>query len=523
MKYQQDIPIAAALIFLIAFTSLLPAGEPRPTDLFNDKGALEKFVDDVVTNRMQEAHVPGAVVTIVRGDRVIFSKGYGFANLEQQAPVDPDKTLFRIASVSKVINATAVMRLADEGLINVNEDVRPRLAAAGLELDNQALGPITLKELLTHTAGIRDLHIPDLTESRDAGQVLPLGPYLKKCLPLRWQEPGEAVLYTDHGISLAGYVVELASKTRYEDAVAQKVLGPLGMKHTWYAMTLPEEQRTNLAVSYSYGHADYKPIPFLYTSVEPAAGVFTTGNDMSRLMICHLSGCKGFLKPQTAVLMHQPQYADDARLGVQWACGFVCQTYPKGDEPYLFHIGYAYGFQSVLGISLNRGIGVFVAQNLQGPRVFQLTDLLDALSNDRATTQIAKPAHSTVATNVEIADAKSLAGTYVLDRTLSRGVKIPEEECIDVKYVENPKGIDVEYRAFKNRLMQYVQVAPYLFKSMNSDDKVAFRMSQDGKRTYLIDYSVRGDGAFRRISHSDQPTVSKVQPNTALEPTPTAP
>ena len=263
MKNQQDIHMVAVLIFLIAFTGLLPAGEPRPKDLFSDKGALEKFVDNVVTNRMHDAHMPGAVVTIVRGDRVIFSKGYGFANLEQRQPVDPGITLFHIASVSKVVNAMAVMRLADEGLIDVNEDVRLRLAAAGLELDNQALGPITLKELLTHTAGIRDLHIPDLTESKDVGQVLPLGPYLKKCLPLRWQKPEESVLYTDHGITLAGYVVELASKTRYEDAVMQKVLRPLGMKHTWYTMTLPEEQRTNLSVAYSYGPTDYKPIPFL--------------------------------------------------------------------------------------------------------------------------------------------------------------------------------------------------------------------------------------------------------------------
>jgi CubicO group peptidase (beta-lactamase class C family) len=193
MKNHQNTHIAAALIVLIALTGMLPASEPRHKDLLSDEGALKKFVDGIVTNRMQEAHVPGAVVTIVRGDQVIFSKGYGFANLEQRTPVDPDKTLFRIASVSKVFNAMAVMRLVDEGLIDVNEDVRPRLAAAGLELDNQALGPITLKELLTHIAGIRDFHIPDVTESKDARQVLPLGPYLKKCLPLRWQEPEESV------------------------------------------------------------------------------------------------------------------------------------------------------------------------------------------------------------------------------------------------------------------------------------------------------------------------------------------
>jgi CubicO group peptidase (beta-lactamase class C family) len=519
MRNHPDIHIAAAFIFFIAFTGLLPAGESGHKGLLSDERVLNAFVDGIVTNRMQEAHVPGAVVTIVKDGRIIFSKGYGFANLEQRTPVDPDKTLFRIASVSKVFNATAVMRLVDEGLIDLNEDVRPHLAAAGLELDNQALGPITMKELLTHTSGIRDLHIPNLTESKDAGQVLPLGPYLKKCLPLRWQEPEESVLYTDHGIALAGYVAELASKTRYEDAVMQRVMRPLGMKHTWYTITLPEGQQTNLAVGYSFRDAACKPIPFLYSSIEPPVGVLTTGNDMARLMICHLSGCKGFLKTQTAALMHQPQYTDDARLGVQWTCGFVYETYPTGKEPYLFHVGGAYGFASVLGVSLTRGIGVFVAQNLPAPHVFDLTDILDALPDGRVTNEIAKPAQTAATTNVGMADAKLLAGTYVLDRNLSRGVKIPKEDCVYVRYVEGFKGIEVEYWQTRNNPARYVQVAPNLFKSVNGDEEVSFRTSKDGERTYLIDYNMRGDGAFRRVSHSDQPNAPAAQPDTALEPT----
>ena len=464
-NHQDACGIVAALVFLVTATGLLSASEPtESTNLLGNESALRAFVDHIVTNRMQEAHVPGAVVTIVRGDRVIFNKGYGFANLEQRTPVDPIQTLFRIASVSKVFNAMAVMRLVDEGLIDVNEDVRPCLAAAGLELDHNEFGPVTLRALLTHTAGIRDLSIPGVTSTTDPKQVLPLGSYLQKCLPLRWQEPGETVLYTDHGITLAGYVVEILSKTRFQEAVEQSVMRPLGMNHTCYAV--PEEQRTNLAVSYTYGNSGYQAIPFRYINYDPAVGVFTTGNDMARLMICHLSDCKGFLKPQTAALMHYPQYADDARLGVQWTCGFVLGTYPNGNEHYLFHVGGAYGFQSVLGISLERGIGVFVAQNLPGPSVFQLPDLLDALSNGVATTEIAKTAQPPVVARAEMADAKLLTGTYVLDRTLSRGVKLSKEDYVNIRYVEDIKGIEVKYWQNRDNPMRYVQVAPNLFKSV---------------------------------------------------------
>jgi CubicO group peptidase (beta-lactamase class C family) len=496
--------LIAGIILIGAATCPVTAAEPqKSTNLLSDGGALAAFIDGIVTNRMQEARVPGAVVTVVKGDRVIFNKGYGFANLEQNRAVDPDKTLFRIASVSKVFNAMAAMRLIDEGLIGVNEDVRPRLAAAGLELDNEAYGPVTLKDLLTHTAGIRDLSIPNLTSTLDPRLVLPLGVYLQKCLPLRWQEPGETMLYTDHGITLAGYVVEVVAKTNFPEAVREKVLRPLGMTHTCY--TVPEEQRSNLAVAYSHGDSGYEATPFRYCNFGPAAGVLTTGSDMARLMIRQLSGCKEFLKPQTVKLMHEPQYADDARLGVQWTCGFVYETHPFGEETYLFHFGGAYGFQSVLGLSLKREIGVFVAQNRGGMRIFQLTDFLDALSGERKTGTPTRPQSSAIPSAV-MADIESVTGTYVLNRTLSRGIGIPKEEYVYVRYVNEIKGIEVAYWQTKDNPLRFVHVAPGLYRSPNGGYQVSFRKSKDGK-TYLIDYNTRGDGAFQRISTLDRATT----------------
>jgi len=410
------------LVILIAGTGPAVAGEgARSMNLLGDERALKAFVDRIVTNRMQEAHIPGAVVGIVKGDRILLNKGYGFANLDRHTSVDPETTLFRIASVSKVFNAMAVMRLVDEGLVDPIEDVRPRLAAAGLELDHNAYGPVTLRALLTHTAGIRDVSIPGVTSTTDPGQLLPLGLYLQKCLPLRWQEPGETVLYTDHGITIAGYVVELASKTRFQDAVLQRVMRPLAMNHTCY--TVPKGQQTNLAVAYRYGNSGYQAIPFRYVNHSPAVGVITTGSDMARLMICHLSACKDFLKPDTVKLMHEPQYAEDARLGVQWTCGFVYESHPRGEEPYLFHLGGIYGFQSLVGISLSRGLGVFSAQNLQGPRVFQLIDLLDAMSSREAKAESAEASKPSIAVAAGMAEIQSLVGTYVDNRTLSYGVK----------------------------------------------------------------------------------------------------
>ena len=105
-------------MILAAVTQAGAASELQGTkDVLRDGPSLAEFVDRIVTNRMREFRVPGAVVTVVRGDRVLVNKGYGFADLEDRRPVDPERTLFRIASVSKVFNAMAVMRLVDEGLI----------------------------------------------------------------------------------------------------------------------------------------------------------------------------------------------------------------------------------------------------------------------------------------------------------------------------------------------------------------------------------------------------------------------
>jgi CubicO group peptidase (beta-lactamase class C family) len=487
-----------SLIFAALVNMTLVASESgKPPDLLNDRAVLEAFVDHIVTNRMQAGHVPGAVVTIVKDDKVLLNKGYGFANLEQHTRVDPDKTLFRIASVSKVFNAMTVIRLVDEGLLDVSEDVRPRLAAAGLELDNPQRGPITLKALLTHSAGIRDLNVPGVTSTTNLESVLPLGPYLQKCLPLRWQDPDETMLYTDHGISLAGYVAELAAKTRFEEIVRQQVLVPLGMNHTFYAV--PEAQRTNLAVAYSYADTGNKPIPPYYCSVAPAVGVLTTGGDMARLMISHLSGCKDYLKPQTARLMHEPQFAEDARLGLQMTCGFFYNMSTNSEAVFLSHPGGWAGFGSLIGISLSRGIGVFVAKSGGGWPLFNVEDLLGALP-EKPKLERVKTAQASMTPATAVADIKSLEGTYVLSRILSRRTKLSEEHYVHVRHVKEIKGIEVDYWQTRNNPTRFISVGGGLFESLKGGQQVSFHKSKDGTKTYLIDYNFGGDGAFQRIS-----------------------
>jgi CubicO group peptidase (beta-lactamase class C family) len=100
---------------------------------------------------MQQWHVPGAVVVLVKNDAIVLQKGYGFADLEKQAPMSPATTILRVFSLSKLFTATAIMQVVEQGRIDVDVDVTTYLRQTRLQQTD--LGPITIRHLLTYTAG----------------------------------------------------------------------------------------------------------------------------------------------------------------------------------------------------------------------------------------------------------------------------------------------------------------------------------------------------------------------------------
>src|SRR5688500_15809746 len=109
-------PTFILAICVLLLSGLSPAAQQAPK-ILRDSERLAAAIDCVGTNRMAREHIPGAVVTLVQGKKVLFEKGYGFANVEDRRPVDPRKTLFRVASVSKVFSAMAALKLVDQGII----------------------------------------------------------------------------------------------------------------------------------------------------------------------------------------------------------------------------------------------------------------------------------------------------------------------------------------------------------------------------------------------------------------------
>jgi CubicO group peptidase (beta-lactamase class C family) len=119
--------VGLILMFVLSGLPCLAQGMPIPAAGPTDPKELEVFLDNFFAQQMAKEHVPGAVFVLVKDGKIFFTKGYGYADLEKKTPVIPDQTLFRVGSISKLFTATAVMQLAEQGKLNLDDDVNKYL------------------------------------------------------------------------------------------------------------------------------------------------------------------------------------------------------------------------------------------------------------------------------------------------------------------------------------------------------------------------------------------------------------
>ena len=149
-----------------------PAHEREQPEL-TDPAELETFIDGLMAVQMEQNHVAGATISVVKDGKLFFAKGYGYADVQNRVPVDPDTTLFRIGSIGKPFTWTAVMQLVEQGKLDLNADVNTYL---DFNIPATYPEPITLIHLLTHTPGFED-RVYGLKASSPE-KIMPLGEWL---------------------------------------------------------------------------------------------------------------------------------------------------------------------------------------------------------------------------------------------------------------------------------------------------------------------------------------------------------
>lgn len=336
---------------------------PSPLGAEVTPSEVARYLDETVPRSLETSRVPGAAVAVVHRGEVVALRGYGMADREAARPVDPTRTLFRIASVTKLLTWTAVLQLVERGEVDLDTDVNRYLRSVRVPAGFGA--PVTLRGLMTHTAGFEDIGIG--TARYTEPETDSLSRYLSQHLPARVRPPGTVVMYSNHGAGLAGLVVEEVSGVSYEAYVEERILEPLGMTRTSAHQPPPESLLPDLARSYVSVGGTFRPTTYTVSALGPAAGACATAEDMAAFMIAHLEGGSGragrILEPATVELMHRRAFGYEPDLA-GWTLGFQ-ELYRHGRR-LLFHDGFYQGYVSLLLLVPDEDIGLFVAYNGSG-------------------------------------------------------------------------------------------------------------------------------------------------------------
>lgn len=336
--------------------SLVPALAQTP-----DFSALEH----AASAELAKLHIPGASIAIVQGDRVIYSKAFGTANVETAEPMRPEM-LFRLGSTTKMMTASALVGLAVDGKIALDQPIGKYVP--GL---TPMLAGVTANQLLSHTAGIHD-EAPMQGPHDDAA----LGNGIRA-----WTDawfftaPGKIISYANPGYWVAGYLVEVLTGKPYADAMEERLFRPLGMTRTTLrptmAMTYPLAQGHEVVA----GKARIVRPAADNASGWPAGSIFSNTADLSRFVIAFLNegriDGRQVLDPKTIALLSTPHAAIP---GSTRSYGYGLEIRDWRGIHIVEHGGSRAGYGSEIRMAPAERVAVIVQTNRSGGTLPETTD-----------------------------------------------------------------------------------------------------------------------------------------------------
>jgi CubicO group peptidase (beta-lactamase class C family) len=436
-----------------------------------DPREVEAFLDGFFKAKLEEFHCPGATVVVVRDGKILVAKGYGFSEVAQKTPVDPEKTRFYVASVSKLFTATAVVQLADLGSLRLDEDVNRYLKHT--RLDNNYPQPVSAFNLLTHTAGLEDL-------SNVMGGT-----------PRRIYPPGEVISYTNYGFDIAGEMVADVSGTAFAEYVEKNIFQPLEMSHSSFVP--PPHSATDVARGYDFDNGKFEPAESPIDEVVPSGSLVSTASDMAHFMIAHLQngryGQTNILSEKASDWMHRREFSNHPKLPGM-GLGFF-EAYTNGIRA-LQHSGDLPGFQSKLLLLPEQNIGLFVALNAGR---YELPEALTSQFMDHYYPSNPAPVPPPVTP-----DALSrYAGNYLYTRAPRSTIGKIAGFFLQVTVSPANGGLTITYpELFPWGQIHTAELEPLLFRpaaGSRSMEDVGFREDKQGNITFLF----QGEFAYERL------------------------
>lgn len=352
--------IALALSCLLsAAVTAADKPEPPPKDIAELQTRLAAL--------LKEANVPGGGVALFDRSGVTWAGGIGYAERESRKPVTAD-TLFRVGSITKGFVAAALLKLAEKGAFRLDarlKDVAPEIPVSNPWEDTD---PVTLAEVLEHTAGFDDMHFPRLYNFHEPEDI-PLFTVLQRSSPelkVRWR-PGSRMSYSNPDYLIAGYLVEKFSGMSYERYVTEQVLRPLGMIRA--SLTL--DPVTLSALAQGYEGDTQAPVKPAAIYLRPAGALAASPQELAHFGVMLLN--RGtwqngpFLSAASVTRMETPATSDAARHGLDFGYGLANYTAYIGGYEFHGHDGGIDGFDSRYAYAPDQGVGFVLLLNSSDP------------------------------------------------------------------------------------------------------------------------------------------------------------
>jgi CubicO group peptidase (beta-lactamase class C family) len=334
----------------------------KDNKVYPDSAEAVEYLDSLIIPKLAGINIAGCGIIVVKDTSILFSKGYGFSDAENRIPVYPDRTLFRTASVCKVVTGTSLMKLKEESLIDFNADINSYLNK--FEIPRKFGKPITISNLLTHTPGFDDGYIGKSVHSKEESETL--GEFLKEYLPARVMPPGEIYTYSNIGIALSAFVLEEITGVDFEEWSREKIFLPLEMNSS--SFTLQSFQKDNLSKGYVIMEGMRHEFQFDHLKDYPAGQMLTTLNEFGNFMIMQLNEgrFKGrqILSPESIREMQSTQFTHHPKLH-----GSIGYTFGIGEAfgmKLLGHDGGYAGIETRMWLFPEIKLGLYIAVNTSG-------------------------------------------------------------------------------------------------------------------------------------------------------------
>ena len=359
--------VAAAAALALVMAPAPPVGAQRP--LADDPGVADalQLLDTWMDAAQAYGGIPGASLSVVHDQELVWAKGYGYAHVEREEPATAS-TMYSICSISKLFTAVGVLQLRDRGKVGLDDPVAEHLDWYEIQGGDPEAGPVTVEGLLTHTSGLpREAKAPYWT-----GPDYPFPTRGEIVARLAGQSmlypPRTYYQYSNLGLTLAGEIVAAASGQSYDAYVRANILDPLGMASTF----TDHEDRfrgDRLASGYTARGRDggRKPVPdYRVRGISPAAGFISTVEDLARFASWQfrvLGGGDALLDRNTLREMHRVHWLEPDG---ETTYGLGFSVWKSDGDTFVGHGGSCPGYRSHLLLRPQDEVATAFMANGQG-------------------------------------------------------------------------------------------------------------------------------------------------------------